>query len=235
MFAFISLLLALNAGMVNYVQGKVAIDGVPVTPGQVGSVGIAAGHVIQTEEGMAEVLLGPGSILRLGNRSELRLESSGPQLRVTLSKGEATLEVIEPSRQGSVITMANGKTTVIQEPGLYFFSNKHVPKRKSGELHEWTKVRAAQLRAESEASAQTYAAHGPAWYWDPLFGSYEFIPGHTHNVIPKYRGGDSYLYGPPVIGKGGQNNSPAPNAVTTVPTVPLTAPGEPSFPNSRRP
>jgi hypothetical protein len=121
-------------------------------------------------------------------------------------------------------------------------------------LYAWSRARSRQLSLESAAAAgsanealQSNRRTG-SWYWDPLWGSYTFLsasghangpfgwpfyaPGHSHDNIPKYPGGDTFLYGPPVRTYGGATPSPAPPVVNT-PTVPLTAPGVPAFPTHR--
>lgn len=218
-------------GIVNCVEGDVSIDGLPVRPIDIGSARIAPGHVIKTEDGMAEVLLAPGSILRLGNHSELVFEKLE---MARLSKGEAIVQVIEASNQRPVTVIAKGTTTVIQKPGVYRFDSKR--KKHYTALDAWSNMRAEQLSAESAASAQTYAGGagnwpGPAWYWNPLFGSYLLMP--ARGSLPPYHGGDAYLYGRPIPASGLHTQPASTPPYGTVPTVPLTAPGVPSFPNSR--
>ena len=121
-------------------------------------------------------------------------------------------------------------------------------------LYAWSNFRSEQLSLESAASAQTYSGsldewHSPSWYWDPWSSSYTLLsasghvnspfgwpfyaPGHSHNYLPQHRGGDSFLYGPPVPIRGGVTPAGAvAPGMSPVPTVPLTAPGVPAFPNS---
>ena len=240
---------------------------------------------------MAEILLSPGSFLRLGKASELTLETEGtPEIRATLLKGEALVEVLDAD---AALTMEqNGITTILWNPGLYEFNEKQsliaiyagqarlnkadkqltasagfgvrtrrflvFPTRPDpgNALFLWSRSRSQQLSSESRVSAQENngaRSIGPQWHWDPWSGSYTFLsasgfvtgpfgwpyfsPGYAPDSIPVHHG-DSWLYGPPVLSNPGLGNSgPAyplePERGNVMPTVPLTAPGEPRFPNNR--
>jgi hypothetical protein len=72
---------------------------------------------------MAEILLSPGSILRLGGASELRLETPAtPGITATLRRGEALLEVLAGS--GPLSIEQSGVTATVRNPGLYEFNQK---------------------------------------------------------------------------------------------------------------
>jgi FecR protein len=82
------------------------------------------GRTFRTEQGMAEILLVPGSFLRLGERSRLTLEAIGtPDVRVRLENGEALLEVI--ALPVPIVMKQDGVSAVIRTPGLYEFDQKH--------------------------------------------------------------------------------------------------------------
>jgi hypothetical protein len=72
---------------------------------------------------MAEILLSPGSFLRLGKASELTLETTGTrEIRARLQRGEALVEVLDA---GAALTMEqNGVTAIVRNPGLYEFNQK---------------------------------------------------------------------------------------------------------------
>ena len=73
---------------------------------------------------MAEILLAPGSFLRLGEQSKLTLETIGtPDVRVRLDSGEALLEVI--ALPVPIVVKQDGVSAVIRKPGLYEFDQKH--------------------------------------------------------------------------------------------------------------
>jgi hypothetical protein len=274
-------------GLLNAVKGEVSVNGVPVSAGR---TTLAVGGVIRTGNGMAELLLNPGSFLRLGDGAELILKAAGgSDIHAKLTHGEALLEVLDP--QTPIFLEQNRVIAVVRRPGLYDFDEKHaafavydgeavvskdnrqmtldkglgvsahgfhkirtIP-HPGSMLLSWSNSRSGQLSSESAASAQAWPGSpgswsGPAWYWNAWSGSYTFLsasgfvtspfgwpfyaPGYTHNYLPVPRGGDSFLYGPPSIAL------PIPTApvlqgpIRAPQSVPLTAPGVPSFPNSRR-
>ena len=279
-------------GTLNAIAGEVSINGVPVDA--ISGIPIALkGGVIRTARGMAEILLSPGSVLRLGNASELTLETAGkPEVRARLRRGEALLEVLDAG--GALTIEQNGVTTAVQDSGLYEFDQKRsviavyageaglnkngqrlvlhagfsvgthrfrvFPARpdRANALFAWSRSRSEQLSSESRSSAQdnTGAARspGPRWHWDPWSASYTFLsasgfvtgpfgwpyfsPGYAPDSIPVHRG-DSWLYGPPVLSSPdrprgfGRARPIEPERGNVAPTVPLTAPGEPRFPNNR--
>jgi len=110
-------------GTLNAIDGEVSINGVRVNPISGATIALEGGGVIRTAQGMAEILLSPGSVLRLGNASELTLETAGtPETKAQLRRGEALLEVLDP---GGTLTMEqNGVTARVRNPGLYEFDQK---------------------------------------------------------------------------------------------------------------
>lgn len=276
-------------GTLNSFTGEVWMNGVHAGPVSAGRTTLEAGRAIRTGDGTAELLLTPGTFLRLGNHSELTLEAPGPpEIRVRLRNGEAMVEVLDWN--APIVLAQNEVTVVIRKPGLYDFDEKRglmavyageaqvsrngrqivatggfgVRMRQFHEfqarpnagstLYSWSSLRSEQLSSESAASAQTYPGgaggwHGPAWYWNPWSASYTFLsasgavtgpfgwpyysPGYTPNYIPSHGGGDSYLYGPPVVPTPGPARTIEPGRNSATPSVPLTAPGVPQFPNNR--
>jgi hypothetical protein len=110
-------------GTLNSFTGEVWINGAAAGPISAGRTTLEIGRSVKTGEGMAELLLTPGSFLRLGNHSELTLEAAGtPQVRVRLGTGEALIEVLD--LRGSIVLEQNGVTAVVRKPGLYDFDYK---------------------------------------------------------------------------------------------------------------
>lgn len=279
-------------GTLNAFTGEVWINGVSAGPTDAGRTTLETGRVIKTGEGMAELLLTPGSFLRLGSHSELALEAAGkPGVRVRLRTGEALMEVLD--LEAPIVLEQNGVTAVIRKPGLYDFRAKRAVMAvyageaqfskgtkqiiagmgfgartrslREVETHPdsgsaiflWSNLRSELLSSQSAAIAQAHASdtdnrHAPAWYWNPWSASYTYLsasgavagpfgyryysPGYSVGYAPNYapstRGGDSWLYGPPVPAMRGPMQPAAPVG-SPVPGVPLTAPGVPGFPNNR--
>ncbi len=280
-------------GTLNAITGEVSINGVPVNPINAAPVTIEGGRRIRTGQGMAEILLSPGSLLRLGKASELTLETAGTrEITAKLSNGEALVEVLDA---GAVLIMEqNGVTTIVRTPGLYEFNEKRsviavyagearlnkddkrllatagvgvwtrrfrvfrISPDPGSTLFSWSRNRSEQLASESRLCAQenngAARSHGPQWHWDPWSASYTFLsasgfvtgpfgwpyfsPGYAPDSIPVHSG-DSWLYGPPVLPSSSVSGGPGPaqplerERRNVTPTLPLTAPGEPQFPNNR--
>jgi len=112
-------------GAVNYVEGRVSLDGKPLdsTPE---SRAVQTGHVLQTENGRAEVLLTPGVFIRLGQNSALRMVSATPSVtRVELLRGELLAEVIELPNHGRLEVVDGEAYTQLVQAGIYEFRADH--------------------------------------------------------------------------------------------------------------
>jgi hypothetical protein len=109
-------------GTVNYIQGQVTINGSPVAPVQSGSTTLAAGQTLSVGSGKAEILLTPGTFLRVGNGGEIRMVSSDltdPQVEVI--HGEAMVEVDYKPKMARMDVMERGADTQLLKEGLYKF------------------------------------------------------------------------------------------------------------------
>jgi hypothetical protein len=109
-------------GTVNYVQGQVTINGKPVASVQVGSTTLLAGQTLSVGTGKAEILLSPGTFLRAGNSSEVRMISSDladPQVEVV--HGEAMVEVNFKPKMARLSVMERGADAQLLKEGLYKF------------------------------------------------------------------------------------------------------------------
>jgi hypothetical protein len=108
-------------GTVNYIEGRVAIDGVPLTAQQNGQTTLRPNQVLSTTTGKAEVLLSPGVLVRVGNQSQLRMVSAelvDPVIEVL--HGEA---MVEADRQGArTNVLQQGANASILKQGLYRFN-----------------------------------------------------------------------------------------------------------------
>ncbi|MDE3198397.1 MAG: FecR domain-containing protein [Acidobacteriota bacterium] len=109
-------------GTVNYVEGQVSLDGRALTAAQNGSAALAANQMLSVADGKAEVLLSPGSFLRVGSNSEVRMiapELSDP--RVEVVRGEAMLEVDYKPKMARLGVMERGANIEVLKEGLYRF------------------------------------------------------------------------------------------------------------------
>ena len=105
-------------GTINYIEGQAAINAQALSEQSVGSVKLAAGQSLSTEDGRVEILLTPGIFLRVGDHSSVQMVSD---TIVTLQKGRAMIEVADIRPENNVRLNENGSSTQLLKPGLYDF------------------------------------------------------------------------------------------------------------------
>ena len=108
-----------RAGFVNYKHGRILLpkgtDGKDVRQ-------LETGQIAGTEIGRLELLLVPGSFLRLDNESEIRLVSSRlTDVQVELLSGTATLEVNEIPKQAALAILWRKQTIPVEHSGVFRF------------------------------------------------------------------------------------------------------------------
>ena len=109
-------------GTVNYIQGQVTINGRTVAPAQVGSTTLMTGQTLTVGTGKAEILLTPGTFLRVGNGAAIRMVSADladPQ--VEMIHGEGMVEVDYKPKAARMDVMERGVDTQLLKEGLYKF------------------------------------------------------------------------------------------------------------------
>jgi hypothetical protein len=111
-----------RAGVIHYVEGQVTVDGRPVQTAPLKFPMLQEGQVLRTGNGRAEVLLGPGVFLRLGEHGGLRmLDTRLENAQVEVQQGTALVEVVEMP-QGSDLHVVLGPTrTGFKGIGLHRF------------------------------------------------------------------------------------------------------------------
>jgi len=113
-------------GTVNYIEGQVALGSQPLGEQSVGSVKLAAGQSLSTENGRAEILLTPGIFLRLDRSGSVEMNSPGlADTLLTLRKGRAMVEVADIHPENNVRIGYNGASTQLVKAGLYDFDVDH--------------------------------------------------------------------------------------------------------------
>ena len=109
----------------NYVQGHASLDGQAVTtnPNQPPRP-LHAGDTLATTDGSADVMLAPGSLLRLGQGTEVSLvASNGNRAEVRVEGGRANVAVNMIRPGGLLLVDMPGGQTQILERGLYTFDS----------------------------------------------------------------------------------------------------------------
>lgn len=121
-------------GAVNYVEGAAFLDGKPIAQKQLGQSFLQPNDVVSTGLGKAEILLIPGTFLRIGANSAARMVAlSLTDIQVRVMRGEAILEVDELTKENSIRilpgpgTVAPDASVLIQSPGLYRFTANGQP------------------------------------------------------------------------------------------------------------
>ena len=111
-----------RAGTLHYISGQVSVDGQPVQMTPFKFPMLQEGQVLRTSNGRAEVLLGPGVFLRLGEHGALRmLDVRLENAQVEVEQGTALVEVVEIPK-GSDIHVVSGPTrTGFKGIGLHRF------------------------------------------------------------------------------------------------------------------
>src|SRR5437868_5947069 len=108
-----------KAGLVNYVQGSANVKATTTVP---------AGSPIETgAAGAAEILLNPGSYLRLGENSRAVLEQVDlAEISIRITRGSAVIEANGFDKKTPLkVTSGNLKTEIIDD-GIYSFSDNKV-------------------------------------------------------------------------------------------------------------
>jgi len=109
-------------GTLNYVEGQASIGNQILDSKSIGNAQLQPGQSLVTQQGRAEVLLTPGTFLRVGNNSAVKMIS--PDLintEVQIEKGQATVEVTDLHQQNDIRVEENGAVTQLVKNGFYDF------------------------------------------------------------------------------------------------------------------
>lgn len=111
-------------GSLNSVQGQVMFDGHSVLARPMQSERLRVRQSIATRHGKAELLLTPGSFLRIGDHSEVRMLSrSLENTSVQLVRGTALLDA-QAGYKADLTVVMDGTQSRINKKGLYGFNAK---------------------------------------------------------------------------------------------------------------
>ncbi len=110
-------------GAVNYIEGQVYLDGRQLQPSAVRSIVLAPHQALETGQGKAELLLTPGVFLRVGDKSEVGMNSAGlADVKVAVVRGSAMLEAAELPKGSNLAVSVGDATAKVEKKGLYQFS-----------------------------------------------------------------------------------------------------------------
>jgi len=109
-------------GTINCVEGHVAVDGQAVAA-DASQAAVQPGHVLETQEGRAEVLLTPGVFLRVAENSAVKMDAASEKdVRFELVRGEALVEVDQVDRRRQLNVIDKGADARLERKGLYLFN-----------------------------------------------------------------------------------------------------------------
>ena len=92
-----------KSGTVNYVEGQVLLNDQPVESSITKYPDMKENGVLRTGAGRVEVLLTPGTILRMGENSALKMITNRlVDTRVELQSGSAVVEQVETAKDNHV-------------------------------------------------------------------------------------------------------------------------------------
>ena len=110
-----------RAGLVHHLDGRVLVAGQQLGEDEVQFRRVGPGQVLATgEDGRCEVLLGPGSVLRVGPGSSIRMLSDDiTDIRVELLGGSAIIDWNGGTEDTPIRLMQGNSRIVLHKHGLY--------------------------------------------------------------------------------------------------------------------
>jgi hypothetical protein len=109
-------------GTINYVEGQATLNGEPLGPSAAANTVVQPNEPIDTQTGYVEVLLTPGAFLRIGNNSEVVMQSIGlANIQMRVVRGSAMIEAADLVKGTTMEVSIDGATTQIEKRGLYDF------------------------------------------------------------------------------------------------------------------
>lgn len=109
-------------GAINYLEGQASIANQQINQNSVGSVQLQAGQILNTQAGKVEVLLVPGTFLRVDENSSVKMVNPGlADTELEIDKGRAMVEATDINKNNDIRVDQNGVTTRILKNGLYDF------------------------------------------------------------------------------------------------------------------
>jgi uncharacterized membrane protein YgcG len=194
----------------NYVEGTASIGSQTLNSNSIGSVTLAPGQTITTEQGKAEVLLTPGVFLRLGGASAVKMISpSLTNTEVSVERGQATVEVADIYKQNQLIVDEGTSRTRLLKNGLYDFdADQGAVRVFDGEAMLHDRNQDVKIKGGHQVilGADRLKAHGfdktayegDLYQWSSLRSSY--LAEANVDVAPNYV--NAGWYGPGWIGTG---------------------------------
>lgn len=114
------LAISARAGMINYTEGDVQVDGKDVVARNSEFPEVKDGQELRTGEGRVEMLLTPGVFLRVAENSAIKMVSSRlSDARIEVLAGSAIVECAEIDKESSVTLMTGDVQMTFRKPGVF--------------------------------------------------------------------------------------------------------------------
>jgi hypothetical protein len=108
-----------KSGLVFFVQGRVSVEDGPLSSGEHFRQ-LKNGESLSTQRGRVEVLLNPGTVLRLGDMSRLHMDDIKlTDACVSLESGSAVVTVNYILKVDRIRLISGGSVIVMKQPGVY--------------------------------------------------------------------------------------------------------------------
>jgi hypothetical protein len=112
-------------------------------------VAVKLGEILRTAEGRAEVLLAPGTFLRMPDTSSFRLVSNKLEdVRIEVLSGVVLVEVVELLAENAIKLQIKDAVAQLRKPGIYRFD------------YDQPSIRVYEGEAAVEAGGQSYTLKG---------------------------------------------------------------------------
>jgi hypothetical protein len=146
-------------GAINYVEGQSSIGNEQLGPNSAGSAQLQAGQTLNTQNGKVEILLVPGTFLRVDDNSSVKMINPGlADTEVEIEKGRAMVEGLDISKNNNIHVDEDGVKTKIVKNGLYGFdANEHTVRVFKGQAQVLENDKKVTLDKERELVLNTGA------------------------------------------------------------------------------
>jgi len=109
-----------QSGLINYIEGQVTLNGKDVVRTAGLYPQVRESGVLRTEEGRVELLLNPGTFLRMGENGSLKMITTRLiDTRVDVLSGSVLVECAEISKDNATTLVYKDATVTLRKKGLY--------------------------------------------------------------------------------------------------------------------
>ncbi|MCX6599683.1 MAG: hypothetical protein NTV70_25295 [Acidobacteria bacterium] len=113
-------LISAKSGLIHYAEGDVLLAGKPVELKTSVFQTMKTGETLATEEGRAEVLLGPGVFLRMSDHTQVKMINGEiTDSRIELKDGTIIIEAADSVKTNRTLVLVGGQEIAINKDGVY--------------------------------------------------------------------------------------------------------------------